>query len=231
MNEVLRQEKKYLIDTCKMYELSNYFEQVMTADKHNGLKGYQIRSLYFDSIDDRDFQEKEEGLEVRRKIRLRCYGPTSKVAKLEIKQKQGDLQMKRSLSISREDAIELTKRNYGVLLKYSENFAKEIYVIMNEHCYLPKSVVEYTRKAFISKENNIRITLDYNIIGTEVNMNIFDENMVQNSLLSQDVAVLEVKYNGFLLSYIKDAIDRCNEIQSSISKYSLSRSISKNYRF
>ncbi len=36
--------------------------------------------------------------------------------------------------------------------------------------------------------------------------------------------VLEVKYNGFLLSYIKDLVSSANRSELSVSKYCLARS-------
>ena len=51
-----------------------------------------------------DYFEKQAGIELRRKVRLRCYDPNSDFAMLELKQKQGAQQMKRSLRVSREDA-------------------------------------------------------------------------------------------------------------------------------
>ena len=38
--------------------------------------------------------------------------------------------------------------------------------------------------------------------------------------------VLEVKYNGFLLSYIKDLLDQVERSELSVSKYCLARSVS-----
>ena len=75
MNEVLRQEKKYLMTVADASRLASRLERVMMADAHNGATGYRIRSLYFDTSDDRDFHDKEDGLELRRKIRLRIYDP------------------------------------------------------------------------------------------------------------------------------------------------------------
>ena len=89
-------------------------------------------------------------------------------------------------------------------MKYKEKFASECYGLMQMYCYRPKLVIEYKRKAFIAKENQIRITFDYDIRTNEVNFNIFDKNLVLNSVFSQSNVILEVKYNGFLLSYIKD---------------------------
>lgn len=231
MNEVLRKEKKYLINSIQVNKLSMMLANVLHEDEHNKNDGYSIRSLYFDSIDDRDYQDKEDGVEVRRKIRLRCYGINAEYAMLEMKQKQGDNQKKRSLKMEKEDAKELIRGNYGILLKFSNPFASECYALMNMECYKPKAVVEYKRKAYIAKENNIRITIDNNIIATESCFDIFSDNLLQNSVYNPYLAVLEVKYNGFLLSYIKDIINNCNEIQTSVSKYILSRTISKHVVF
>ncbi len=229
MNEVLRQEKKFLINQKQLYRLSYYFSQVMREDPHNGADGYEIRSVYFDTLLDRDFQEKEDGTEIRRKIRLRNYGPKSDFGVLEMKQKQGAYQKKRSLKIRKEDAIELLRGNYSVLLAYDEPFAIEMFGFMNIHCYRPKAVVEYKRKAFIAKENKIRITFDHNIIATESNFDIFSTELLQYPVFPSDLVILEVKYNGFLLSYIKDLLKSVNESELSVSKYVLSRGVSKHY--
>lgn len=50
MNEVMRQEKKYLIHLADMARLSGALSQVMAQDRHGGALGYRIRSLYFDTL-------------------------------------------------------------------------------------------------------------------------------------------------------------------------------------
>ena len=91
------------------------------------------------------------------------------------------------------------------------------------YCYKPKAVIEYKRKAYVVKENKIRITFDHSIIATESNFNIFDSNLNQNFMMNTFFVVLEVKYNGFFLSYIKDLLDDCNKSELSVSKYCLGR--------
>lgn len=231
MNEVFRQEKKFLVSLEQLFKYSNNLSSIMTEDPNNRGEGYVIRSLYFDTLDDQDFQEKEDGVELRRKIRLRNYGPETDFAMLEMKQKQGAMQKKRSLRMKREDAQQLLKRNYEVLLKYKESLAQECYGLMHTRCYLPRTVVEYKRKAFIAKENKIRITFDHHIIGTESNFDIFSPDLIQNPILDPYLAVLEVKYNGFLLSYLKDILYECDKSETSVSKYCLGRGISKHYTF
>lgn len=226
MNEVLRQEKKYLMNLCDVKRLSGRLDKVLTGDKHNGAEGYSIRSLYFDTPDDRDFQDKVDGLLLRKKIRLRIYDPKAKTAKLEMKQKEGMYQRKRSLTLSREDAQELIAGNYGVLLKYPEAFAAECYGVMCMQAYRPKTVVEYLRKAYIAKENSIRITFDSKIAATETRYDIFAEDLNLYPVMEPFHAVLEVKYNGFLLSYMKSLLDSVDHSELSVSKYVLARSAS-----
>lgn len=223
MNKVLREEKKFLINIADFRSTSARLEKVLAQDPHNGVNGYVIRSLYFDTPYDTDFFEKQAGVELRRKIRLRCYDPKSDFAMLEMKQKQGSRQLKRSLRVSREDAIALTDGDYRVLLKYPEPFAAEIYGFMRERAYIPRTVVEYNRKAFIAKENRIRVTFDNRIVSTESCFDLFSERLNMNPVLDPYNVVLEVKFNGFLLNYIQSMINCIDKSELSVSKYVLAR--------
>ncbi len=223
MNEVLREEKKFLINIEDFLRCSHYLDNFLMQDVHNGTHGYTIRSLYFDSINDDDFFEKEEGIELRRKIRLRCYDPKQDFAVLEMKQKQGQYQKKRSLKISREDAKRLVECDYTPLLHYPEAFAQECYGLMHTRLYRPKTIVEYRRKAFVAKENKIRVTFDNNIIATESSFDLFSEHLNMNPVLDKFYVVLEVKFNGFMLAYIKDMLETINKSELSVSKYALAR--------
>ena len=208
MNKVAREEKKFLISVDEAIRISHRLEQGMKGDPHNGTHGYIIRSLYFDTIYDGDYFEKVDGVEVRRKIRLRCYDPNGEFAMLEMKQKQGANQLKRSLRLTRED---------------QEPFAAECYGLMNCRCYRPKTIVQYNRKAFIAKENKIRITFDSNIVSTESSFDLFDPELNMNPVLDKYDVVLEVKFNGFLLDYIRRLINSVNRSELSVSKYVLAR--------
>lgn len=225
MNEVYRQEKKYFITVVDGQRLNALLRQVMIADTHNGASGYPIRSLYFDTPEDTDFFEKEEGVEQRRKLRLRCYSPDSDFAMLEMKQKQGMYQKKRSLRLTRADAKRLILGDYSPLLRQEEPFAAECYGLMHRLCYRPKTVVEYQRIAYIARENRIRVTLDHRIVANEANFDIFSSNLPLYPVLDPFNQVLEVKFNGFLLSYIKQLIDTADRSELSVSKYCLARSV------
>ena len=224
MNEVYRQEKKYFMTLVDMGRLAARLEQVMLRDSHNGARGYPIRSLYFDSLDERDYQEKIDGLELRRKLRLRIYDPAAEFAMLEMKQKEGAYQKKRSLRVGRADAAEIAAGRYDSLLTYSDPFAAECYGLLHLWCYRPKTVVEYRRKAYIARENQIRITFDSEIRASEACLDLFSPCLNLYPVLDPFNVVLEVKYNGFLLSYIKDLVNGANRSALSVSKYCLARS-------
>ena len=140
-----------------------------------------------------------------------------------MKQKQGAAQKKRSLRMSREDAEALIQGRYEVLLHYEEPFAQECYALMQTRCYRPKTIVQYNRKAYIAKENKIRITFDNNIVATESCFDLFSEHLVMNPVLDKFNVVLEVKFNGFLLDYIRRLINSINKSELSVSKYALAR--------
>lgn len=223
MIDVLREEKKYKISLECASSLFDKMSKVMDGDPYNGLDQYMVRSLYFDTMNDSDFAEKEMGNEYRKKIRLRVYKASAKKAKLEIKEKCGVNQRKRSLTVSKEDAIELINCNYSVLLNYDEDLAKELYYIMVTEGYRPKCVVQYMRRAFAAVENNIRITYDTELVSNEGYFDIFDENLCVYPIADKDEVILEVKYNNFLLSYIKDILECVDKTETSNSKYCRAR--------
>lgn len=225
MNTVLRREEKYALHYGEALSFANRFDQVMARDKHSQHGSYTVRSLYFDTINDKDFFDKINEQELRRKIRLRIYDPSDQRAKLEIKQKQNTFQKKRTMFISREDAYELIAGNNSVLLKYDKDLSNEIYSLMCMECYKPKTIVEYQRKAFMAKENDIRITFDTNIRASESNYDLFSENLSLIPVIDEEYSVVEVKYNRFMLSYIADIIATIDRRTSSISKYCYGRSV------
>ena len=231
INIVTREEKKYLINYIDYKKYSGYFEKVLNQDSHNGSNGYLVRSLYFDTLNDQDFVNKIDGVEIRHKIRLRIYSTNDDFAVLEHKQKQGDYQKKRSMKVTKEDAYEIINSNYSVLLKYKNEFAIEMYALMSMNCYRPKTIVQYNRKAFVAKENRIRLTFDNKIVATESNFDIFSDRLCFYPALEESMVVFEVKYNGFLLSYIKDIVNEVNKSNISVSKYCLGRSIICQYVF
>ena len=88
MNEVYRKEKKFLISLDEYIKKRHMLSQVLKPDAHSAADGYMIRTLYFDTVFDEDFDDKLAGIETRRKIRLRIYDTESDFAMPFAYQKQ-----------------------------------------------------------------------------------------------------------------------------------------------
>lgn len=226
MLAVMRREEKYLLTLREALQCASRFEKILMPDAYSQNGGYQIRSLYFDTVDDRDFHDKLTEQNCRQKVRLRIYSTEDQRVKLELKQKENVYQKKRSLSITREDALALIDGRYSVLLNYGDPFACEMFAILSEGCYRPKTIVEYSRRAFMAKENNIRLTFDSGIRALEGSFDLFSTALPLYPVMSGDRVVFEVKYNQFLLGYITDIINCVDRRSVSSSKYCLGRSVS-----
>ena len=88
MLTVLRREEKYVLHMQEAMHYQKQFEQILMTDSFSENGSYSVRSLYFDTADDRDFFDKITEQNQRRKVRLRIYDPKDQTAKLELKQKE-----------------------------------------------------------------------------------------------------------------------------------------------
>ena len=231
MRNISRKEKKFLVDLAAAKQLEGLLSQVLAGDLHNGAQGYPVRSLYFDTLHDRDFAEKMFGTDPRRKVRLRVYDPEADFALLELKQKQGENQRKRSLPLTQAEARRLIDGDFDVLLDREEPFAAEMHALMSINGYRPKAVVEYDRTAFIAKENKTRVTFDRSIRATELNCALFDPKLPLYPVFDPFNVVLEVKFDGFLLSYVRSVLNMVDKSELSVSKYCLARGARMAYQF
>ena len=219
---VVRREMKYTLDRCTADILRAKLGMLLPVDKFGPSEGYYVRSLYFDTLYDKDYHDKVDGLETRHKIRLRIYDPRDTTAKLEVKKKVGREQWKYSASVDREDARLIIEGAYGKLRgKYKSPFLQNVLRKMEMECYAPKTIVEFHRLAFVEYTNETRITFDTSLQATEADMSIFSTNLSLYPIAYP--AILEVKYNRFLLSHIKSVLQITDQMPVSTSKYCLGR--------
>lgn len=83
--ERYRHELKYLINEGEHAALACRMAPVFKLDKHARAGGYTIRSLYFDDYCNSAYEEKDAGILMRKKYRVRIYNGSDKVIKLERK--------------------------------------------------------------------------------------------------------------------------------------------------
>lgn len=225
MQTVFRKEIKYVLPIEKFIRIESQLDALMTRDC-NGKNGtYRVRSQYYDSIGDQDLSDNISGMQEKRKIRLRIYSTEDNRVKLEYKCKSGSDGVKYSIDISKEEALLMEQHRYAFLLQRKEDLAHFLYNKLLQGAYQPKVIVEYRRTAFLYPVNDVRITFDHHIRGSVNPYGLFEENPFFFPIMSDDVGVLEVKYNGFLPSHLKNLMQQIDSLEEANSKYSSSRNI------
>ncbi len=223
LRNVFRKEIKYVITRREFYRISDRLDAVMQRDSHGTNGTYNIRSLYFDSLSDRDFHDNLDGVMEKRKIRIRIYDLADENALLEYKCKSGSDSRKKSLVITREEAMALERRSFASLLFHDEELAAFLYNKMTQNVYQPRTIVVYDRTAFTYPVSDVRVTFDHNIMGSLSPFGLFDEHVPLYPLMEMGYGVLEVKYNEFLVSPIARIIADIDHLPIANSKYSDAR--------
>lgn len=217
--QVKRTEHKFLLNSQESLLAQKRIGAVMAKDVYcTSSEGYEIRSLYFDTVSDRACAEKEDGLQIHEKIRVRIYGTDDRVIKLESKRKNGEFQTKNSMLIDRETLDNLCRGNYSVLLNNSNPMALYFYRKLSQGM-MPKAIIQYKRMSYCVVGNNTRITFDSDIRTTESSFDLFREPLLTYPILPPNQVIMEVKYNNFLFGYIKNALNDVKKSATSYSKY------------
>ncbi len=220
---VYRKEIKYQVSRGDLLKIAERLELLMERDIHGEAGSYMVRSQYYDSLFDRDLYDNLDGVLEKRKIRVRMYSPEDKWAKLEYKTKSGTDGIKYSIRISKEEALQMEKREFGFLLEHPEPLAKQLYAKLMQYAYMPKTIVEYERLAYTHEACDLRITVDTNVKAAVVPFGIFSDDLQYVPLMTGDVGVLEIKYNGFLPSVFKQLVRQIDSLPQANSKYTQAR--------
>lgn len=220
-----RHEYKFIINAKQKALLKGRLKNLISPDPHAGPEGsYWIRSVYFDDYDDSAFFKNEAGVNERTKYRIRIYNASDSVIKLECKSKKNGMTNKESAPLTREMADRLIA---GCTLTGNETDGNPLLsrfdVLMKTRLLRARCIIEYQRDPYICKEGNVRITLDDNISSSLSVSRFFDKDTMRYLIMPKGQSLLEVKYDDFLPSYIKDNLELGRLSQTSFSKYYLGR--------
>jgi hypothetical protein len=224
-----RHELKYYLSDIQTERLLRQLACFMDLDPNcRSLSGYRVRSLYFDSIDDECLYEKQSGFLQRKKFRLRIYGDdeTQRV-NFEIKNKNGQLVKKESVTLNRDEAREICAGNHAVLLDKRDPVADQIYTVFASGAYRPKVIVEYRRVAFVMPFSNIRITFDQNLRSNINHLDLFSGTRDTMPVILDGRQILEVKYDHFFPDHLKRMLASVSAERMAISKYAMARRFHK----
>lgn len=86
----------------------------------------------------------------------------------------------------------------------------------------PAVIVDYTREPFVYPAGNVRVTFDYDIRTGLKNVDFLNPDCVTVPVPDSPI-ILEVKWDGFLPSVIRDAVQLTGRRTGSYSKYAACR--------
>lgn len=217
-----RHEWKHVLNYADLLTLRHRLGAVMERDPHAIDGKYHIRSLYFDNPDDKALREKIDGVNIREKFRIRLYNRDTSLIKLEKKSKRNGLGTKYSASLTEEEAQKIVDGDLDWMMASDQALVQELYCKMRYQRLEPKTIVDYTREPFIFRPGNVRVTLDYDIRTVQERTDFLDPEVV--TIPAGDAPILvEVKWDEFLPTIIRDAVTLPNRRVGSFSKYAQCR--------
>lgn len=217
--EQFRHEWKYLINTAEKELLNLRLKEVFSMDPHAGPGGYLIRSLYFDDYWNSAYEEKEAGVLMRKKYRIRIYGYSDSSIKLERKKKFGSYIYKESAPLTRRETELILEGKYEFLLKSPHSLCREFYVECTSNLMRPRLIVDYEREPWIMDAGTVRVTMDANVRAAVGSYDIFDPGLPTLPLLEPGKLVMEVKYTQFLPQIVRNILPSRGQEAVAVSKY------------
>ena len=217
-----RHEWKHIINQGDAVILRQRLNAVMKPDK-NAVDGrYFIRSLYFDTPADTALREKIDGVSRREKFRIRFYNFDTSVIHLEKKSKISGLCSKQSADLTEEQVRKIIGGNIDWMKSDENALIRELYQKMTVQQLKPKTIVDYWREPFVCEAGNVRVTLDYEIKTGLGSKEFFSKSCPTVSVPDSPI-VLEVKWDEFLPTVIRNAIQIGDRKTSAFSKYATCR--------
>ena len=218
----LRHEYKFLATTAQCEVLRERFSAVMTPDTHGDNGCYRVTSVYLDDVYRSAYNDKLIGADTRKKYRIRTYDLSEKLLHFECKYKDRDMTSKRGIWISPGQYHSILKGDYSFVWsgEYEGTILEDASYSNALALLRPSVIVDYNRQAFINPEGNVRFTIDSGFKAGAFSDDMLSENIgylpVENF-----TAVIEIKYDDYLPSYLEELLGGIELKQESVSKFLL----------
>ncbi len=217
-----RHEWKHEISFCDLLAIRARLRAVMQPDPHAKGGRYLIRSLYFDNPGDKALREKVDGVNRREKFRIRYYNNDPSVIHLEKKSRLNGLGTKFSANLTKEQAQAIVDGDLDWMLRSDAPLVRELYCKMIYQGLRPRTIVDYTREPFVYGPGNVRVTFDYDIRTGLACTDFLNPRCVTVPAGDAPI-ILEVKWDAFLPSVIRDAVQTPGCRVGAFSKYAQCR--------
>ena len=215
----MRHEIKSRLSAAEAAALRMRLGAVMQRDPHTRPDGaYDIHSVYLDTPSRRALMEKQVGVPVRHKYRIRYYNDNLQFFRLERKSKVGALCDKVGCTLSRAEVDALMRGDLLWMCRDERPLVRALYLKMRTELMQPSVQVHYTREAYLFDPGNVRVTLDSNLRTGLFNADFLDIRQPRPRTQSDDFVLLEVKFDHYLPEIIRD-ITACHCRPMSFSKF------------
>lgn len=217
-----RHEWKHELSKAQMMAIRSRISAVAKRDPHTIDGKYLIRSLYFDNLNDKALREKIDGVNMREKFRIRYYNGDTSLIHLEKKSKINGLGTKYNAKLSPEQAQNIVDGNIDWMMESGDSLIQELYCKMRYQGMKPMTIVDYTREPFIFEPGNVRVTFDYDIRTGMECTDFLNADCVTVPAGDAPI-ILEVKWDAYLPSIIRDLVQEPGVRVGSFSKYAQCR--------
>ena len=217
-----RHEVKHVINAGDAAGIRANLSAVARLDPYAQEKGYyRIRSLYFDDPMDTALLEKLDGVNERRKFRIRYYNEDLGYIMLECKMKRDGVGCKPQERLTLEETQKIIRGETGWMMKSGRPLLVALYAEMKTRQLAPKTVVEYKRVPFVYGPGNVRVTIDW-AIRTGQPKDFLDPDGLTLPV-QDDIMLLEVKWDEYLPGIIRRGAALKSRTPSAFSKYAACR--------
>lgn len=207
-----RIENKYICSKTDKIIIESKLKLFTTSEK------YTVNSLYFDDMNLSSFFDKEEGINNRKKFRIRRYNNLDKIY-LEKKTKVSNLSSKNRIEISPNIYYKILELNLSLKdLNNNGKLLQEFYIEQKINLLRPQIIVSYDRISYFNKEKGYRITFDTNI-AMKKDINTFFSDEKESALIGDNIIILEIKTKNKLPEHIQNIINNSNIQRVAYSKY------------
>jgi len=224
-----RFELKYLVSEETALMVRDFVRSYLDFDEYSVGKpnySYPVHSLYLDSDDLQLYWETINGNKNRYKLRLRYYSthPDAPVF-FEIKRRVNNCIMKQRGGV-RQDAVATLLKGHLPQMDHLVSKAPSHLSALQNFCQLatsiharPKVHIFYMREAYVSDDDQVRVTVDRRVFG-EANLDYsISTEMHTPARAFPDLVILELKFTNRFPDWFRELVRVFGVMQCGAAKY------------
>lgn len=224
-----RFELKYLISEEMALRVRDFVRCYLDFDEYSVGKpdySYPVHSLYLDSDDLKLYWETINGNKNRYKLRLRYYDTNAKSPVFfEIKRRMNNCILKQRGGVRQEYVAYLLSghlpREEHLLSKAPKQLValQRFSELMARVHAKPKVHIFYMREAYVSSDDQVRVTIDRSVLGEE-NLTPSIKTEMKNPVKAYEhEVILELKFSNRFPNWFRDLVRMADVMQCGAAKY------------